>query len=1011
MKQFKQTALSIAVAQVALLCAVQAHAQAQAPAADKKDDKKEPAQIVVTGQRGALQSAQKIKRDADEIVDAIVADDIGRLPDRSVTEVLQRIVGVTMDRTMSRSDPEHFSVEGSGVVIRGLTYVRSELNGRDSFSANDGRSLSFEDVPPELLAAVEVYKNPSAEQVEGAIGGLVNLRTAMPFDNKEFKGVVSLGGTYSDLRKKWSPQGSGLLSKTWTTDAGKFGALIHVARSESATRTDSMQVDAYYPTDTTSTKWFPKSLSWRTMEYNRERNGLYGALQWKKNDLESSLTYFHSKYKFDWNENAIFTQNNVKNTVITNAEYSPSGALLRGTLTNPTDGGVAFDTDTRFADRQSDTQDLSWNLRWKASNKWTFSTDVQYIRSKTRGFDSTVATGLQMPQENIDLTGKFPRINFTASDLAYLADPAHYYWAFTMENIDESKATQKAWRGDAKYTFETPGLVDLRFGLRLTDRDGLSQNSNPFYHWATVTHPWQLGWNVDTLSYLSRFGKDMAYLHQFNNFMGGKQQVPNLWVPTYEAARGYPDSYTKIHGFYDTLCKEFTDKNGWGTCSNFAWNPSTFGTDPAFTNDQRERTQAAYAQLRFDLDDFGWPVDGNVGLRLVRTEAKANGYTTMTVKLPTLPDNLPGVVQAQMPQFNFTAEKGAFDQSTTFALPSLNMRFKGSNGWQYRAAFSKGLSRPDFKQLQASTVLTADSDNHVAIINGVPTVVIDQLKLTGEAKGNPNLKPIGSRQIDVTAEWDMGKGNALTFAAFDKQLKDIIVNQTFIKQIADTTGKVHNFVVTGPVNGAKGYARGMEVDFKRYFDLPGWLSGFGMQANYTYVDSKQKRYNAVYNQYCTGSSGGAANLDVNINGCDTNGRSYADLPLANLSKHTYNLALLYDQGPWSAKIAYNFRSKYLYGVNMPGTNATDGLDTNCNGTNTNCGQYNIAWGVPLWADGFGQVDGSISYRFNDQFQIGLEAKNLNNGAYKQLMQQQPGMMGRYWYMTGRAYTLSGTYSF
>jgi outer membrane receptor protein involved in Fe transport len=85
--------------------------------------------------------------------------------------------------------------------------------------------------------------------------------------------------------------------------------------------------------------------------------------------------------------------------------------------------------------------------------------------------------------------------------------------------------------------------------------------------------------------------------------------------------------------------------------------------------------------------------------------------------------------------------------------------------------------------------------------------------------------------------------------------------------------------------------------------------------------------------------------------------------------------------------------------------------SNCKGNNPNCGQYNIAWGVPLWADGFGQVDGSVSYRVNDQLQVSLEAKNLNDGAYKQLMQQQPGMMGRYWYVTGQVYTLRASYNF
>src|SRR5471032_409759 len=184
MKQFKKTAIAMGLAQMTMM--LSGVALAQTTDAPKTNDAPaaEPVAVIVTGQRAALQSAQKIKQNSDEIVDSIVAEDMGKLPDRSVTEVLQRVVGVTIDRTMAKGDPEHFSVEGSGVSIRGLSYVRSELNGRDSFSANGGRSLNFEDVPPELMAGVDVYKNPSAEQVEGAVGGLVNLRTAMPFDFK-----------------------------------------------------------------------------------------------------------------------------------------------------------------------------------------------------------------------------------------------------------------------------------------------------------------------------------------------------------------------------------------------------------------------------------------------------------------------------------------------------------------------------------------------------------------------------------------------------------------------------------------------------------------------------------------------------------------------------------------------------------------------------------------------------------------------------------------------------------
>ncbi|MFS2219102.1 TonB-dependent receptor plug domain-containing protein, partial [Telluria sp. Tellsp104] len=217
MIRFKRTAIAVAAGQIALLASGVALAQTEAAQNASGSNV-----VVVTGQRAALQSAQKLKQNSDEIVDSIVADDIGKLPDRSVTEVLQRVVGVTIDRTMSKGDPEHYSVEGSGVNVRGLSYVRSELNGRDSFSANGGRSLNFEDVPPELMAGVDVYKNPSAEQIEGAVGGLVNLRTAMPFDFKGRKLAVSLEDTYSELKRgKRQPSASFMFSDRWKTGFGE----------------------------------------------------------------------------------------------------------------------------------------------------------------------------------------------------------------------------------------------------------------------------------------------------------------------------------------------------------------------------------------------------------------------------------------------------------------------------------------------------------------------------------------------------------------------------------------------------------------------------------------------------------------------------------------------------------------------------------------------------------------------------------------------------------------------
>ncbi len=1001
MRQFQRTALSIAAAQAALLWSGLAAAQsAAAPAAADKVET-----VVVTGQRAALQSAQKIKQNSDEIVDSIAADDIGKLPDRSVTEVLQRMVGITIDRTLAKNDPEHFSIEGSGVQVRGLNFVRSELNGRDSFSANGGRALNFEDVPPELMSGVDVYKNPSAEQIEGAIGGLVNLRTYLPLDFPGSKVVLSAKSTWSQLREKWSPDASIMASNRWDTEFGQFGALIDFAHSESAQRSDTYQVEPYYRQSVDSNTWIPKGAQYRREDYDRTREGLYGAVQWKKNDLSSALTYFKSDYKMTWHENALFAQSNPYNiTVDEGATYGPNGNLLTGTLRDPADGGINFGADTRFQNRHSTTEDIGLNLKWKASEQWSFSTDLQYIKAKTDAFDSTVATGVMLPKENISLGGGVPRLNFDAEDIAYLADPSHYYWAFTMEHMDKSVANEKAWRGDAKYKFDDPVLLDLRFGVRLTDRDATTTNSNPSYNWAAITQPWQVGWNINHLAYLSdpRFSGG-THLQTFGNFFNNNAAVPSLVFPDVSVAAGYPGSYANLHSYNDTLCAELAAQQGWSVCS--PWSPATFGTDPAGTNEQRERTQAAYAQLRFAFDDWKLPVDGNVGLRLVRTENNASGYTVFNNTAPSFPD---GVVVngVPIPEIESFSAAQNFKNSYTNLLPSLNLRMKAGEQLQFRAGYAAGISRPDFTDLQAYTTMseTADVTNNA---DGSKTV--NSVSLTGTASGNPLLKPVRSQSLDLSAEWYFGKSDSLTFVVFHKDLKDIIIKQTATIQLQDVDGVGHDFSVTAPINGAKGKLNGFELAFQQYFDkLPGWLAGFGVQANYTFVDSKQTLYSPVYAAYCN-SDGGATNFNRNLNGCDTDGRSFSNLPIKDVSRNAYNLALLYDRGPVSARLAYSWRSKYLQNVNVNGTNGSDGLDSNPD--SPTYGQHNVAWALPTWQDSFGQLDGSVSYRFDDNLQIGLEAINLTDATNKQLMQQHIGMMGRAWHAVGPSYAVRLSYTF
>ena len=208
--------------------------------------------IIVSGIRQSLANAQDIKRDADTVVDAITAEDIGALPDRSVTEALQRVPGIAINRFAGSNDPDHFSVEGSGVVVRGLNFVRSEFNGRTAFAAGvGGQALNFADVPSELLGSVVISKNATADMIEGGLAGTVNLNTRKPFDNNsdDFKLALSAEANYGDFQEEWTPTFSGLLSKSWTTDAGRFGILISGAYSQIKSRADGLQVANYQTRD------------------------------------------------------------------------------------------------------------------------------------------------------------------------------------------------------------------------------------------------------------------------------------------------------------------------------------------------------------------------------------------------------------------------------------------------------------------------------------------------------------------------------------------------------------------------------------------------------------------------------------------------------------------------------------------------------------------------------------------------------------------------------------------
>ncbi len=289
-------------------------------------------EVVVIGFRDALESAQAIKRDADTHVDSITATDIGAFPDKSVAEALQRVPGITTSRLQSSDDSNHFSAEPSTVLIRGLTFVRTEVNGRDTFSADGYRGLNFNDISPELMQGIDTYKNQTAEMIEGGIAGVVNLRTRVPFDSEGQ--VIALTGrvNYGDRSDEPTYEASGLYSNVWETDVGRFGAMVNGAYSHITTRTEAVNMHristfcsdyagasgtlpAVVSSDGTidcnsnpyggsGWRYAPNQVNFSQVDYDRKRYGAALALQYENNDETVLVTVqgIDSRYKNPWIE-------------------------------------------------------------------------------------------------------------------------------------------------------------------------------------------------------------------------------------------------------------------------------------------------------------------------------------------------------------------------------------------------------------------------------------------------------------------------------------------------------------------------------------------------------------------------------------------------------------------------------------------------------------------------------------------------------------------------------------
>lgn len=323
---------------IAAMPAGSAWAQAATGAAAAPETDKSPAtvsEVIVVGVRTSLKTALSTKRNADTEVDSLSATDIGAFPDTSIAEALQRVPGITVTRLQSADDSSHYSAEPASVLIRGLTFVQTEFNGEDSFSADASRGLNFNDVSPELVAGVDAYKNETADMIEGGVGGVVDIRTRDPFDTNGQVVTVSAYGDYGDRSDKGTGEFSGLYSNVFNTSIGRFGVLADYAYSHIETQTnevDMTRIGAFCnggdkdangdaiisngnvactsnPFGGTGWAYIPEGINYSQVLYDRTRQGAAIGLQYENPDKTLLVTVrgTDSNYHNSWMEKSVET--------------------------------------------------------------------------------------------------------------------------------------------------------------------------------------------------------------------------------------------------------------------------------------------------------------------------------------------------------------------------------------------------------------------------------------------------------------------------------------------------------------------------------------------------------------------------------------------------------------------------------------------------------------------------------------------------------------------------------
>ena len=954
-----------------------------APAALAQDSGEDV--VVATGIRQSLENALIEKREADSLIEVILAEDIGKLPDQNLAEVLENITGIQITREEG---------VGTGVQIRGSGQNLIQFNGVTTVGSGTGRGgVNFTDINPAIIAGLEVIKAPEARHIEGAVGGTINLRTIRPLDLDDTLASVRVQGEDSSLTDGIEPRVSAALGNKWENARGQeVGFVVSGSYTQSENTAFRPRLDRDNLTDCTvvpvSTAC-PDGASGflgvqflnqvqRTQDF--ETFNIAGSLEAKPTD---NLKLFGDVVFND--QERLLSGSRVQASNVSRLNGSGDRAVIPGGNINFTEFDVV---DLGSAPGENGTQNFGDIFIVTQGTFTPLQADAQINDGRGAPFlrvgsdagsrlteTTTVRLGGEWePTESLTLSAEYARSN---------SDTVNPNLSVNLNFINPNSFIAPSG-DDFRDENGTPIIFDLRdneFGFdinfndpfapteaQLLDPNNYVIDGTPTYS-ADIRENSDDAWRFDGSYDFAGTGLSEAIESvDFGVRFGKRESLRDDRDASRNGSSSLSGSLNA--GGISQLLNEIPDNFASGTGNSLAVDgvlqvdpnltrdaeeavntinaaAAAQGLGPIFTSglvsddgaffDIEEDTIAVYGQANFD---FG-RIRGNAGLRYIDTdiESTANQFTDGVATLTTV------------------------DSGYDHFLPRFNVAIDVTDDIVLRGSYTEDIRRPDFDDITSARTFPD--------FGGVNS---------NSVGGNPFLVPEEVENFDASVDWYFAPEAVLSVGIFRKERNGLF---GAIVDAPDETNNLRD--VIGPEcegggifspgteagifgNGEVGVCVGnqstfnsdnsttqegvevaLQYNFSGWEDRIGWASGFGLTANYTYQDEDNE----------TGFVDVTGNRNLTIlaaQGFSDPTREAATL--LNLSNHSYNLTGYYEKYGISARARYTWRDSF----------ATDDLP----GT----GNVFTPLGFRGVQESRGQLNASLAYEVIDGLSLQVEGVNL-----------------------------------